>query len=159
MMHMLPDCRFKKVHLCLVPLLETLCHPGSKRTAGAKQRELYNTKRGVTVQKATCIEPPPTTDYSALPMAMSMITLTIKGYHQTPRLLRSLLHQAVCPWLSTQSEKCPCAAAKLSTDAQEEGVSWMNQLWLWLKSTGKGMKEKGVSFTRNRSNEFNYKKI
>lgn len=62
-------------------------------------------------------------------MAMSMITLTIKGYHQTPRLLRSLLHPAVCPWLATKSEKCPRAAAKLNTDAKEEGVPWMNHLY------------------------------
>lgn len=62
-------------------------------------------------------------------MAMSMMTLTIKGYHQTPRLPRSLLHPAVCPWLATKSKKCPCAAAKLSTDAKEEGVSRMNLLY------------------------------
>lgn len=62
-------------------------------------------------------------------MAMSMMTLTIKGYHQTPRLPRSLLHSAVCPWLATTSKKRRCAAATLSTDAKEEGVSQMNLLY------------------------------
>lgn len=50
MMYTLPDCKSKEVHSCLVPLLGTQCHSWSKKTAGAKQRELCNTERGVAVQ-------------------------------------------------------------------------------------------------------------
>lgn len=120
MMHTLPESVS-----CFVPLLGAHCHSWSKKTAGAKQRELYNTKKRYYSAVSHFYRAPSSNWLFSTFYGHEHDHTDNKRLSPNPQTAKKLIAPSCVSLISHKEREMPA----LNTDAKEEGVPWVNHLY------------------------------